>query len=36
MLGDGANHPHNSVALDDLAFIADLFYTCSNFHDLIS
>jgi hypothetical protein len=34
MLGDAANHAHNTVALDDLALIADLFYTCSNFHDL--
>jgi hypothetical protein len=34
MLGDAANHAHNSVALNDLALIADLFNTCSNFHDL--
>lgn len=34
MLGDAANHTHNTVALDDLALIADLFNTCSNFHDL--
>ena len=35
MLGDAANHSHNAVALDDLALIADLFYTCSYFHDLL-
>ena len=34
MLWDTANHPHNTVALNDLAFVADLFYTCSYFHDL--
>ena len=34
MLWDTANHAHNTVALNDLAFVADLFYTCSNFHDL--
>ena len=34
MLGDAANHAHNSVALDDLALIADLLNTSSNFHDL--
>lgn len=34
MLGDAANHSHNSVALNDLALVADLLNTCSNFHDL--
>jgi hypothetical protein len=34
MLGDATNHPHNTVALNDLALVADLLYTCSNFHDL--
>jgi hypothetical protein len=34
MLWDTANHPYNTVALNDLAFVADLFYTCSYFHDL--
>jgi hypothetical protein len=34
MLGNHANHPHNTVALNDLAFVADLLNTCSNFHDL--
>jgi hypothetical protein len=33
VLGHFANHPHNSVALDDLALIANLLNTCPYLHD---
>jgi len=32
MLGVDADHPHDTFALDDLAFITNFLYTCSNFH----
>jgi hypothetical protein len=27
-----ANYPHHATAVDDLAFVANLFYRCSYFH----
>jgi hypothetical protein len=27
-----ANHPHHTLAVDDLALVADFLYRCSDFH----
>jgi hypothetical protein len=33
MLGISANNPHNSLAMDNLAFVTYPFYGCPNLHD---
>jgi hypothetical protein len=32
VLGIGADHPHHATPVDHLAFVANLFYRCPNFH----
>src|SRR6476646_4849239 len=34
VLGDYANHPHHTLAVDDLALITNLLYRCSYFHKI--
>src|SRR5579859_746745 len=36
VLGVLADHPHRSPAMDDLAFIANLLYRCSDLHNSVS